>query len=438
MKKKIALLLIFALSACNAKEETLTGNWENIIVPETSIKAFSGYDATSGNPTYTTVAPFNTSMYLKYFFNDKNTNNEEIKTNVSSLYINEISRLHKMFDRHYKYLDEEENLITNVQTINNSYGTNTPIKCSDELYSLLKLGVECYDLTNGYFNIFTGAITDYWEWVFEDLYNYEPLESTDPYYSVEQKDLLAKYVEQIPHTKDDISKQLVFDDENKTVTFNKIIKDADDTYKPIISVGGIAKGLANDYAKNLLVGNGYKDGILMSGASSITSLGKPIHSDKSSGQSISIINPEKSTFFDSKAAFSMKISDEFCFSTSGNYTTNKSYSFYDDDNNLIYRHHILNPYTGYPESYHRSVSILSYSLSSAMVDVLTTAMMTLSLDDCLALRNSIISKGESYYFDMFILDQEGIKETAKVTVHATSNVNSTLTALDGVEIIYEK
>ena len=78
-------------------------------------------------------------MQLNYFFDDSNTNNEQLYEDVTKLYNDEVGRLHKIFDRHNSYYDENGELIVNIKTINDSFGSNTPIKCSDELYELLTL-----------------------------------------------------------------------------------------------------------------------------------------------------------------------------------------------------------------------------------------------------------------------------------------------------------
>ena len=203
-------------------------------------------------------------------------------------------------------------------------------------------------------------------------------------------------------------------------------------------MGGIAKGYATDIIKENLLKNGYKDGYLISGGSSISTLSKPIYTRKEKGQKLSVINPEKSNIMEKEAAFSIKFTEEFNFSTSGNYTTNKSYSFLDNDGNIVYRHHIINPFTGYPESLHRSVSIATSYFSNAQVDALSTAFMNLSVEDGLKLRKALLEKYEGSNLEVFYLDQQGRKENAVVTVIATSNVNDTLTVADGVNIKYEE
>lgn len=419
----LPLLLVSVLTSCY----TISGEWRSIVASNADI-------LTTAN---TNVDPFNTVMQLSYFLNDDYADtNEQTFESVTKIYKEKISYLHKRFDRHYYYKNKDDVLVTNVKTINDSFGTGNEIKCSDELYQLLKLGVECYELTNGQFNIFTGAITDYWDEIFGRAYDYEPLEDIDPYYDGLQKEILEILVDSIPSNIDEVRQQLTFNDENKSVTFNKC--DFNNGYKPLISVGGIGKGLATDLVKKELVSNGYKDGYLLSGGSSITTLSTPIFTRKEKGHKISVVNPAKSNIIEKEVAFSIKFTEEFNFSTSGNYTANKSYTFIDENNNIVYRHHIINPFTGYPESYYRSVSIMTHYFSSAQVDALSTAFMNLKLEDGLKLRKEILSKYPEADLELFYISQEGSNKEAKVTVTATSSMNDTLTVAKGVNLIYEE
>ena len=89
---------------------------------------------------------------------------------------------------------------------------NEYVKLNEDTYNLLKLGIEYTNYTNSYFNIFTGALTDYWDEIFNDAYNFGSLE-LDPYYNESQKEKLEKLVNAIPITNEDINKVLEFKDE---------------------------------------------------------------------------------------------------------------------------------------------------------------------------------------------------------------------------------
>lgn len=425
MNKKVILsiLTISCLCSCGS---TISGEWKSVIASNKNI-------VTQYN---TNVEPFNTVMQLSYFLNDEYADtNKQTFNEVSKIYNETIEDLHRKFDRHYLYKINENDFEVNVKTINDSFGKNEEIYCSDELYDLLKLGAKYYEMTNGYFNIFTGSLTDYWEDIFYRLSNYENYKDVEPYYNQEQRVKLETLVDSIPSTLEEFNKQITFNDEKKSVILNNCDFNNGQTIK--ISVGGIAKGLATDIVKDNLVKKGYKDGYLLSGGSSISTLSTPIFTSKEKGHKISVINPAKSNIIEKEVAFSMKFTEEFSFSTSGNYTANKSY-YFEENGDVIYRHHIINPFTGYPESYYRSISIMTNYFSNADVDAMSTAFMNLSIEDGLKLRQKILNKYEGSNLEIFYICQEGIDDNAKVTVHATSDMNGSLKVAKGVKLVYEK
>ncbi len=422
MKKKVLLLSIISilcLTSCDRK-----GSWQSFTIQDEII----GYDDTNCTIGHQ-VDPFNTSMVVRYFFDKKNKNADEIKNNIINIYTDEIIRFHKLFDRHYYYADSNGNLINNLKVINESYGTNEEIQIDKDLYDCLKFCYSSYSLTNGMFNIFTGGLTDFWEGCFSSYNNYMDVYDYDPYVNNDAKTRLENLVSAIPNTLENYNNQLTFNEENYSVKFNNILNSS--SYRPYISLGGIAKGYATDKVKQKLIDNGYKDGILFSGGSSLESLSEPIYTKKSGGMSIETRDPNS---FDG-SAFSIKVSNQFNYSTSGNYTVNKHYCVIDGVL-VLNRHHIINPFTGYPESYYRSVSILSYSLSSAYLDILSTALMNMSIEEGMKLRKDL-----NYQFDTFYLVQKynnGNLKDYSLKVHYTNNVNNTLELANGIEGVYEK
>lgn len=435
MKRKSLLFLILVASLCSCdanSSEDKKGVWKSFVATSDEVK----------NTSNIAITPFNTVMQLNYFLEDSNKeNNDVLFNNVTSLYNSEVARLHKIFDRHNSYYDVDgKTLITNIKTINESYGTDKPVKCSDELYDLLKLSVSLYELTEGQFNIFTGTLTNYWDSIFNEVYNYTDFQTLDPFFVLDAKTKLESLVDSVPNSLEEVNAQLTFDDENKTVIFNKC--EFNNDIKPLISVGGIAKGYATDIIKEKLIEHGYLNAYLISGGSSLSSVDNPIYTKENGGQKLSVVNPEKSSFFEKVPAFSFLIKEKFNFSTSGNYTEGKWYRFLDDNDNMIYRHHIINPFTGYSESYHRSVSIYTNSFSNAYVDAFTTAFMNLSIDDGLSLRNKILSQYPDSNIELLYLTQNGYEDknngiVAQYVVHATSSFDNTLSLNEGVDIVYE-
>ena len=64
------------------------------------------------------VVPFNTVMTFKYFKNGKKTYEDNSDEKVKSIFIDQINSLHKLFDRHYNYKDEDGNIITSIKVNN--------------------------------------------------------------------------------------------------------------------------------------------------------------------------------------------------------------------------------------------------------------------------------------------------------------------------------
>ena len=69
-------------------------------------------------------------------------------------------------------------------------------KVEKETFDLLKLGVEYTKYTNGYFNIFSGGITDFWDKSFYYAENGDG--SYDPYFNKDREIELANIVKCVP------------------------------------------------------------------------------------------------------------------------------------------------------------------------------------------------------------------------------------------------
>ena len=417
MKKFNILLVSFILFGCDSSSNKYKGTWENIYAKEliTTINS--------------KVNPFNTSMSLKYFVSEEIENKETLIQEVKNIYQTNIESLHKKYDSHYSYYLDESNkdlgLEKNIKDVNESLDTDTYVKLNKETYDLLKLGVEYTKYSEGYFNIFVGEITDFWDEVFKEAYNFGDI-SLDPYYSNEQKEKLDSLVKAIPIANEEIDKVLEFKDDTLEVKFNSLKENNSSKGKISISVGGIAKGVATDIVKEKLLEKGYNKGYLFSGGSSVSSLGTPIYNNDK-GQYLSVVDPRTAHLFgdDKKAALGVYLSEEFSMSTSGNYTSGKSYSFKDDLDNYITRHHIINSFTGYPEYKEgvASVSIFSKKLNAGILDAFSTTLVNKSIEDGLLFREKVMN---DYNADLEIIYiKENLKEET-IEIITTSDFNKTL------------
>ena len=109
-----------------------------------------------------------------------------------------------------------------------------------------------------------------------------------------------------------------------------------------------------------------------------------------------------------------------------------------ENDNIIYRHHIINPFTGYPESYYRSVSIKTSYFSNAYVDAFSTAFMNLSIEDGKVLRNKILSQFNNADLEVYYLVQQGKKANATFTLHATGCELKDVVLGERMEVVYEE
>lgn len=403
MKKisKLSLLLMTSLLvSCN--NSSPTGEWITFSSSTTFI-------TTTKN---TVVFPFNTVMSVLYYkeFNNKEIS-EDFYTNLETLFLDNVVDLHKKVDRHHYYYDKDEStIVTNIKTVNDSYATGEEIFCSEELYNLLKLGHKLTLETNGLFNFYMGQLTSYWDYVLEEV-SYDPnmLYELDPYFSSSSQGIVNDLKLSSPTLKD-IENIMTFNDENKSVIFNAIEdlegyerSQNNSQFRPIITSGGIAKGYATDIIKDILVSNGYTKGFINSGSSSITSLSKFDYVEPYY-QNMSITDPRTANGFLREVAVTVKLYEDYSLSTSANYTSDKSYYFTTEDNKRIYRHHIINPYTGESSLHHASVTLISNTFTNGELDAFSTAFVNASIEESRTLRETLLSLYPNHDLSYVIMD----------------------------------
>ena len=440
MKKFNILLISLLLVGCkNIYSSSLTyiGTWENIFSEK--VLASNG----------STVDPFNTSMYLKYFIEDSLENKGVFIEELTTLYQDKVADLHKKFDRHQSYYiditDHEKGTITNIKTVNESLDTGMPVKLDEETYNLLKLGVEYTKYSEGYFNIFIGELTDFWDKIFNNWREEDPylhhIEENEK--SKENERILNEEILPSLPTIDDLDEVLIFNDETKEVVFNSLKDENGESKGKIsISVGGIAKGYATDLLKDKLLKNNYKQGYLFSGGSSISTLDKPIFND-SNGQYLSVVDPRTAnSFTDRKAAFGMYFKDEFNMSTSGNYIAGKSFKYIiNATGEYVTRHHIINPFTGYPENKNvASVSVFSKKLSAGILDAFSTTLVNKSIEEGLKFRKKVMNDAYLGKPDLEIVYIIEDLKNKTIEIQSTSNFNNTfrLSDSEGITLKYVK
>ena len=421
IKRKKLLLTTLCLPLLFSCQSTPNYEW-------ITISSTYNYIQTTSN---TIVLPFNTVMTLKYFKDyDNKTYSDNFDNDLTNLYVNNVVSLHKKLDRHHNYYDVDgTTIVTNVKTINDSYGTGEEILCSDELYKLLKLGHQLTLDTDGAFNFYLGGLTSYWDYVLEEVsYDLSSYEIHDPLYSESSRAIINSFLESNV-TLDEIENIMTFNDDKKSVIFNSIPdKDGYDRstntspYRPLITSGGIAKGYATDILKEVLQQNNYYEGYLNSGSSSITSLSDLTFTEKGY-QNIGIVDPRSGGGFIRTAAFSLKLVNEYSLSTSANYTSDRSYKIIDPNTNkYIYRHHIINPVTCEPSVHHASVTVISNTFSNGQLDALSTAFVNLPLDEAVEYKKELLSLYPNHDLDLIFMDLDKNNEDKLIITISSDHI----------------
>lgn len=311
------------------------------------------------------IYPFNTFIYLKSYIYESE---KDEYNSLTSLAEKEIIRLSCLFDRHNYYVDKDNNLLKNLAYLNDNYGSSSYIELEKETYDLLKIGYDLTLLTEGKFNMFIGELSSLWD-------NY--LKNNTEFPSSED---ILKAKNNIP-TVEELPQLIEFNAVNNSVKFNKI-----EDKKISITFGGIAKGRMTDLLYSLLDD---KRVIVSGGQSSIATYGDSFYDVWNLG----INNPN---YYDSSHYLTLSLKGKFSLSTSGD---NQNYRIHEGNR----YHHIINPFTGYPESHFRSCSLIGQN--GAYSDALTTALMLTPLNEVKAFLSDIEEK-TSYKFDYVLIKEE--------------------------------
>ena len=239
--------------------------------------------------------------------------------------IGEISRIEALISS-WKTTSETSN-------INKNAGVS-PVKVSEELFSLIQRALQISNLTDGAFDISYASMDKLWK--------YDGSMTQMP-----SKEAIKKSVAKVGY------KDIVVDPQNSTVFLkNKGMK---------IGFGAIGKGYAADKAKKLLISNGVSGGII-NASGDINSWGS-----KPSGSSwqVAITNPLNKN----KAFAMLPIKDAVV--TSGNYE--KYVTF----NSRRYSH-IIDPRTGYPSQ--GIISVTVFAPKAELADALATSVFVMGVE----------------------------------------------------------
>ena len=259
----------------------------------------------------------------------------------------ELDRYNRLYDIYHAYPD-----VNNLYKINRD-AANGPVETDEGVIKLLDFCREMYDLTQGRTNFAMGSVLAIWH-NYREEGNYDPLNASLP----PMEDLKAAAEHCDPE-------DVVIDYESNTVFF------ADQELK--IDVGAIGKGYATERIAQELIEMGVDNYTLNIGGN-IRTIGAKADGD---GWVAGIQNPDKS----SEEQFLLKVKfSGLALVTSGSY---QRYYYVGDKK----YHHIIDPDTLMPKDDFTSVSILCPD--SGIADALSTACFNLSLEQGMALVNSL-------------------------------------------------
>lgn len=282
---------------------------------------------------------------------------EEFNTKYEKL-ITQYKKMNDLFDIYHTYPN-----LNNLKTINDNAG-KSPVEVDQTIIDMLLLCKDFYEITNHEFDITMGPVLKVW-------HNYR----TDGI----DKNTNGEYGD-IP-TEDELTKakactgweNVEIDDENNTVYLTKDCASLD--------VGGVAKGYTAEYLANMMENDKVKMGVVNAGGNNRTINSKL---DGSPWKAL-IQDPEGKEDF-----LAVQSQGSISFVTSGDY---QRYYVAKDGNKYS---HIIDPFTLYPATHYRSVTIICKN--SAIADILSTTLYTLPYEEGL---NVLAKVQEKYPDDTF-------------------------------------
>lgn len=256
----------------------------------------------------------------------------------------------KFFDEIFYTIDNYEKMISKnivtseVDKINEMAGVE-PVAVSDDLWELIQYGLEYSEISGGKFDITIGPLVDLWGIGTDEAH----IPTSD---EIQEAMSLIDY------------HNVVLDETNQTVYL---------THEDMkLDLGAIAKGYIADAIKAVILNRGFDAAIINLGGNVLTVGTKP----NSDSWAVGVRDPNGGQ---SDIVGILNLKDNSIVS-SGVYER-----FFIEDN--VRYHHILNPYTGYPEQNDlAAISIISEK--SVDGDGLSTSLFVMGLEDGFAYAQS--------------------------------------------------
>ncbi len=333
MKKTIIVKLLAGVCFLSTLSSCANLNKEQ--TPPTSLKTYTNVTLDAG---FDTIISYSETTTNKETFNKHFKEVEETFTYCNNL-----------FDIYHTY-----DTLNNIKTINDNAGIQ-PVKVDPLLIEVLLQAKEFYDLSNGEFDITSGALLETWH-----TYRTQGIEANE-----ENK------LGELPPNEllQDVSSHKGFEhieiDQQASTVY---LKDKDMK----LDLGGIAKGFTTEYVANKLLEQGVNIGSNINAGGNIRTLGKK--ADNSPWR-IGIQDPRNDG-----SLLSVNLQGAISCVTSGDYER-----YYIAQDNKRY-HHIIDPLTNYPADYYLSVTV--FTKDASVADCLSTTLFTMSIEDGEALLNT--------------------------------------------------
>lgn len=357
MKKiLIVLMSVLLLIGCGNTSDKKVNTDEKV---KTDQKVNTDENVKYEKYSSTMTGAFDTVIQSSVFEKDEETARKYLN------YIEDRYReLHKKFDSFNNYEG-----VVNVKTINDNAGIG-PVKVDDEIFDLIEFSLNASEKYSHKTNILVGPLTEIWT-KYRDAYAYDEQLTmpSEEEMKAKEAEVTAIFGSPIP-TEEEISKILhdisisviELDPQNKTVFLKpKGMK---------LDVGSVAKGYASEMIKKELEEKGVTAALISAGGN-VVSAGDVTKVREPGNQfyTIGVESPDGKNFekFDGIVA-KLKITNESVV-TSGDYqrffeVAGKRYC------------HIIDPDTGYPPNYYRSVTVIVND--SGLADFLSTSLFTMS------------------------------------------------------------
>lgn len=385
--------------------------------------------ATSESNGIGVVYPFYTPSYrLNY-----TVYSIEERTRLEDIYYRNVPQIHTRLDRHHTYyvddaIGSSSGYISNLALLNASYGSPSGIPFDEDLWEYLQLGITLTELTNGSFHMAIGKLSDFWDEVLISPALTD--ESLDPLNDPDREALLSSLLACLPNPTSMASLITRSDDQSRILFhpyYSESLGRTCTSEEMSITFGALGKGIANDVLQHELLDAQLTNGVIYGGASSMTMMKDKLFFDP---WRVAMPYPfGYGSDFTAEAVVTIVNNRGFSISQSGGYEGGYV-TYYDetiDDWQQVWRHHIIDPLTGYPLNMHHAVIVYTeVPMKSGYLDALSTALTNLSIADGVELIGALPFNVEAVW----------IYQTSRTeaTVTATSSVAKTLSLGKGVTL----